>query len=525
MVLCSISVAFGAVTTADDLAGQLSTGWTSFTENDYILGVPSDMSNSWYAKYGNKTLKSLQSINYQLSGNTYNSTSGNNLFTFVNNINQSLNSPNTGIYGLLQTQNLKLDSINTTLGTGSSISNVLTKLDAIVNWTSNTNSGVQSLVTNGIDINAPALDDIFDLLNTPVLEPFTYVYRSAINTNGSFTSSSNNGYVVGIRTDENTGALRFGQQTLNSQMDYLGIIHNDLLGLNNRLQTMATEYNPVLYGDDGTPYSYKSFSIMDSLTMYGNNHGRMLNDILQSIDNYTSSFASVYYRTRNSQDSKSAITTGTLYSYRMPVLSIYNGMPVLTYGSSDGNMSLVDRINIINTNLAETSTLIMSPQTQYSAVYTTGEGITESYNAISIADFLQAINESVVGDLSKIKYIVADDESIQAKKDNASQTSAVITNFTGSGQASATANDYGTLSSGVNDVKGGMTTNVSPNYAFDIFNNQSGYSFWSSETLNELNQSGNSQRNVFKSDISDDYTFYSNRLQYLFDIMNGGDKK
>lgn len=118
-----------------------------------------------------------------------------------------------------------------------------------------------------------------------------------------------------------------------------------------------------------------------------------------------------------------------------------------------------------------------------------------------------------------------DDDSIQAKKDNASQTTAVITNFTGSGQASATANDYGTLSSGVNDVKGGMTTNVSADRAFDIFNNQSGYSFWSSETLNELNQSGNSQRTVFKSDISDDYTFYSNRLQYLFDIMNGGDKK
>lgn len=490
------------------------------------------------------------------------------MFTFVNNINQSLNSPNTGIYGLLQNQNIKLEAINTTLGTGSSLSNVLTKLDAIVNWTSYTNSGVQSLVTNGIDINAPALDDIFDLLNTPVLEPFTYVYRSAINTNGSFTSSSNNGYVVGIRTDENTGALRFGQQTLNSQMDYLGIIHNDLLGLNNRMQTMATEYNPILYGQDGSSYSYQSFSIMDSLTMYGNNHGRMLNDILQNDVNIRSELKDINWNQVGSYSGVKTIFNGNYLTtntdgnefyafYNVPAFTnVFKfEVPIMIYAGSSRDAN-------ININILQASTGAVYDVLDYSIsnastdpliVYAYIPNI-RSANQIQVhittdkplrfnpdlnhrlfsvprdsIDSLDVSNNIYLNNITKLfeqaKYMFFDDDSIQAKKDNASQTTAVITNFTGSGQASATANDYGTLSSGVNDVKGGMTTNVSADRAFDIFNNQSGYSFWSSETLNELNQSGNSQRTVFKSDISDDYTFYSNRLQYLFDIMNGGDKK
>ena len=104
--------------------------------------------------------------------------------------------------------------------------------------------------------------------------------------------------------------------------------------------------------------------------------------------------------------------------------------------------------------------------------------------------------DNIRASLNKLNSYVMDPVSEAAKNSNVNNQTTVLNNFTGSGAASATPTDFSNLTSGVSSVKNGLNTGVSLSNLFGIFNNSDGYSWFSSQVLNEINtvQSSNRMR-------------------------------
>lgn len=118
--------------------------------------------------------------------------------------------------------------------------------------------------------------------------------------------------------------------------------------------------------------------------------------------------------------------------------------------------------------------------------------LNESKSSFDIASYNNIFNIHSL--LSNLNNIFSDPVSEAAKANNVNNQTTVLNNFTGSGAASATPTDFSDLTSGVASVKNGLNTGVSLSNLFGIFNNSDGYSWFSSQVLDEINTVQSSTR-------------------------------
>ena len=96
-----------------------------------------------------------------------------------------------------------------------------------------------------------------------------------------------------------------------------------------------------------------------------------------------------------------------------------------------------------------------------------------------------------------------DDEALEAKRNNATQTTTVLNNFTGSGSASASGSDYGNIASGLSDLKGAFSGGGSSSNAFNVLGGDSdAWDWFSSEVQNDLDTTQNRDPNLRGNSIS-----------------------
>lgn len=245
-------------------------------------------------------------------------------------------------------------------------------------------------------------------------------------------------------------------------------------------------------------------------------------------DNYTpSNLIQIIYR-RN--------TGSYMYPNAEPVTSNYNPLNV-TYVSADSNnqfrvqvagtgakRSIYTMLGYTNTNIVSLFSAMQTLGTTYRVQkldYSDGtpqfdeEGTGWNYT-YSLADQLHYMNVNMASFFSRMGFVLADDDTIAAKNANKPQEQAVLNQFTGTGNASASVSDYSDIASGLGSVKGGITTNVSVSNAFGIFNNNDGYNWFTSNTANNLNISGQNNR---KSANEVEYTYYNSQLEAIYNAM------
>lgn len=505
LVLGSFSFAFAHPTTADTFADAMTAGWT-YGNSGLSSPYSKDMESSWYQIFGKNSLSMLRDVRYQLTGTDYDNHSGTSLYTYINNIYSTLTNTGSGsiLYGINQT-NTKLSDIYNSIGVGGSGNNVLSKLSALINavgdisipdltsYVSSIDSGVTNINNDGVKLTGNALNRLNQIAG----------YTSWISTIRDTTEriESIDTTISAITADTYSKLSSFND-------DYNNI---NWVDSGSFVDVRVNDYNSSAVNPPSTSSNFFVSYNLDGLSSNGIYYIRMpLNIIAASTLNKEFKF-DIYISNASRTTLFNANASVIAYNIATNYVDILANIPMKTTTS-----------NYIVVN-------VKSDSSGYNLYYYAGQNYfvkSVNINDIDYYDVQNYVyNFNFLELLRQAKEMFFDDESLQAKKNNASQTSAVLTGFTGSGQASATVNDYGMLSTGVSDVKGGMTTNVNASSAFGIFNNQSGYSFWSNETLQELNSSGSNTRNLSKSNDDDGYVYYNGRLEYLLNAMNGGDKK
>lgn len=238
-------------------------------------------------------------------------------------------------------------------------------------------------------------------------------------------------------------------------------------------------------------------------------------NILSRIDTFTKT--TFRYLSKNgTYDAE--LTFNDMGNNNVPYYSYNNGSPRVLYTGA-ANIGLQGYLDVINKNLVSVGNLIHENYAYYTVYSKDANG---NYNAISrynysLMDVLQNINVQFGSMLAPIQYMIADANALAAKRANASQEQAALTNFTGSGSASASASDFADIASGFDSVKSGIDTNVSATNAFSVFTNSDGYSWFSNDTMNNLNSTGSRSRKAGSAD--GELTYYNNALNAIYEAM------
>lgn len=129
--------------------------------------------------------------------------------------------------------------------------------------------------------------------------------------------------------------------------------------------------------------------------------------------------------------------------------------------------------------------------------------------------------------LSKFEYLYASDDLIKAKQDQQPYEDQAITDFTGSGSAAASGSDLGNLKDVSGNLKSGLNSGASVSNALSIFNSNSSFWGWFSQSnydnINSLSGESNN-RSLRSSDSTDEIIdFYSENRNDLLSII-GGDR-
>lgn len=354
----------------------------------------------------------------------------------------------------------------------------------------------------------------------------TMIYNRLLQfpTSGSDLTTVNS-YITSI--DSKLGVIR----------DSLGIgssLENVLSNQSSNLQHLNTIINALSYWDNNHARSYDLsemiFNIMDKSEDIVENTisipvivdktssiYTLLNTKLNSQTGIT-----YYYNTRNSVDTNFTPNTITGYQngYAIPYFSNdWSGGRYISNPSPTATPSLYDMMKAINYNLVSLNGGLFTPLTVYNVPKFNQSAINNTNIRIgSLADFFKVFYDEVVYRVANMSYMIADPDTIAAKRANASQEQTVLSNYTGNGSASASAADFGNIKDGVGSVKTGLNTNVSVSNIFNIFNNNDGYGFWSDDTRQELNSTG-SMRAVLKANRISSTPLYDAKISELYNAM------
>lgn len=227
-------------------------------------------------------------------------------------------------------------------------------------------------------------------------------------------------------------------------------------------------------------------------------------DILSSTSNIDSKLSSVYksrfnfpYRSSISSPILSSSNyTPAILDYKFSGLDHFLNLETPTINSS------LDFLSVINANLLQSAFLIRTYNTfyNYSLSKLSSSGTTTTViRPSSLFDILISVLPNIHNDLSRLSFILADDDTIAAKQANKDQEQSVLTNFTGSGGAAASVSDFVGVKDGLSDFKSSLSGGAAASEVFDVFDSSSdGWSWFSSDTSNNLDnvQSGSNARRV-----------------------------
>ena len=519
-------------TTFNHISSTLDTINTYVSSITSTLGVKIDLSNTYLSNIQGYTSSAAQhagnisgALGYSSSGTL--KTGLDNIKSVIDNIYSKVNTESTDIgliksyLGLNGTYTLKyyLDdqkqSLNTIVNQGSDIASIKSGTDYIDDIAGDTQY-IDNIYSDTSDIRTYS-SGLYNLLSTPIFNGYSYVSRSSLDSTSNFNTMNTNKYYPVISLNNPDGRLTWNTVTINSNTDFISAIYNGILGLNNRLVTMGTSYNADVYTSEGAISNRNIYSIQDSLVSFGNNQSEILNDsrsILSSIYsklNYVNSNVTYYFYNRVDSSPTSNPMRSSYRLSSVPYLFINSTNKVSVSNLVTGNnQNLFDYLSAINGNIALLDTLIYTPQTEYKSYYTSGSAIVSEYYAYSIADILDSIAYSTANSLSSIDYKLSQGFNLDNSVDS-EQSIAVKNNFLGSGQASASGNDFTDLATGVANVKSGLNTGGNLSNIFGIFNNSDGYTFFSTDVLNEINTTSQSR--------GSDTPLYDQKIQDITSVM------
>lgn len=136
-------------------------------------------------------------------------------------------------------------------------------------------------------------------------------------------------------------------------------------------------------------------------------------------------------------------------------------------------------------------------------------------NAKSFWYDFRALGTNISYHLSRLGYVLASDEEIEARQAAAANQDAVVDDFikpTGNGSASAS--DFADVASIGGTMKDALDSNVSPNSAFtSLFSGSDAWDWFSTDTANSLDSTSNQRSSVSSTPHLDNY--YSEVLENL----------
>lgn len=214
------------------------------------------------------------------------------------------------------------------------------------------------------------------------------------------------------------------------------------------------------------------------------------------------------------------------------IISSDNGILYNWYINSLGSYEL-SKLNVSNFNLSDylyyadhaltnIHTRLFTPRTYYPLykIDNSSQSLSkQSINAFSIADILWNMQSQLLTVAARFNYLYADNNLIERKKANEAVTSSALDNFTGSGDASASVSDFGTLKDSVSAVKSGLSSSASASDVLGVFNSSDGFGWFSQATLDSLDTTSSSVRRVKAVRASSSTPLYDSNYNSLLEYL------
>lgn len=309
--------------------------------------------------------------------------------------------------------------------------------------------------------------------------------------------SNISGYVDGLETSLSTTNSRLNSiltavqsittynytSTLNSILantNYLGSIESHLDVVNS---TLGTSNNNGIWG---SAYS-SALSLgliqpdIDSIkTLISNNNS------LSSFNHVYMGFSqtsSVFNR------NPSLISPVNINNNLMPYINWRSARPVSSYQIASRNISsFADRLNIINHNLVQLFSSVLTPYSSY-GLYSLdfSDGVYNSSSDLylySLMDSLQVFNRNLADGFSKIGFVIADPDTISRKNDLKERSDSIFDDFVSSdGDNSISLSDISSVSSGLGELKSSVSGGANASSAFAVLGGDSDGWNWFSQTV------------------------------------------
>lgn len=347
------------------------------------------------------------------------------------------------------------------------------------------------------------LGDILAQMCTTLSTSLKYIYSSVDGLEG---------YVDGLET---------GLTNINNKIkDYSTVLSNIsgyVDGLETALSTSNTRLNSILTAIQGiTTYNYTS--VLNSIE---SNTDKLLTidsglDVIEAvlgsggntgISGYSASTSSGVQSILSSFSNSLNIShrfsypSGTFNpsagsDVRVPnLLNVNNSnMAYVFYRSEPATSSfalgsasasnLGDRFNILNNNVVQTFTALVTPRTNLLGFYLGNDGSYKSVPAYSLGDMIFNLNFALADGLSALKFVFADSETIGRKKDFKDRSDSIFDDFVSSdGDNSISLSDISSVSSGLGDLKSSVSGGANASSAFAVLGGDSDGWNWFSQTV------------------------------------------
>lgn len=182
--------------------------------------------------------------------------------------------------------------------------------------------------------------------------------------------------------------------------------------------------------------------------------------------------------------------------------------------------AFINDMSIYQTNLG--NRLLGNASTQQNAVNWGNLG-NSSFTPISSTDGIYKWLSAIQAPVARLSYVLASDERIEAQQAAAANEQAVVDNFIdSSGNGSASANDFSSISSASNGFKTNFNSGASAGGIWDVFNSDHG-NWFSQSIADSLDTSGSYNRNL-KSGSSFETPLLDQQIEDIYKAL-GGDNK
>lgn len=140
--------------------------------------------------------------------------------------------------------------------------------------------------------------------------------------------------------------------------------------------------------------------------------------------------------------------------------------------------------------------------------------------------FENLIDRNILKLFKQAKEVFFDDKTIAAKKANQDQEDSVLSNFTGSGAASASVSDFGAVKDSMVDLKAGFNGGASSSDTFSFLSGDSNaWDWFTQDTANDVDRTQRSNTRLLRgsSDVASDTPLLDSYYTAILSILGGDD--